>query len=68
MQSMKSNELRWQAESDARTMAQYEEIMNDKPRLQRAMKEARKQAADLQKRANAMSTAANKQQSSSKKK
>ena len=68
MQSMKSNELRWQAESDARTMAQYEEIMNDKPRLQRAMKEARKQAADLQKRANAMSIAANKQQNSSKKK
>ena len=45
-----SDELRWQAESDARTMAQYQEILQDKARMNRAIKEANKQAADLQKR------------------
>ena len=53
-----SDELRWQAESDARTMAQYQEIMQDKARMNRAIKEANKQAADLQKRTNAMKAAA----------
>ena len=53
-----SNELRWQAESDARTMAQYQEILQDKARMNRAIKEANKQAADLQKRTNAMKAAA----------
>ena len=28
-----SDELRWQAESDARTMAQYQEILQDKARM-----------------------------------
>ena len=53
-----SDELRWQAESDARTMAQYQEILQDKARMNRAIKEANKQAADLQKRTNAMRAAA----------
>ena len=53
-----SDELRWQAESDARTMAQYQEILQDKARMNRAIKEANKQAADLQKRTNAMKAAA----------
>ena len=53
-----SDELRWQAESDARTMAQYQEILQDKARMNRAIKEANKQAVDLQKRTNAMKAAA----------
>lgn len=65
---MKINEeLKWQAENDARVMAQYEEIVNDKSRMQRAVKEAKKQAADLQKRANAMNSAANKKSTTKKK-
>lgn len=55
---MRAQELKWQAESDARTMAQYQEIMADKARMGRATKEARKQASDLTKRAAAMSRAA----------
>lgn len=54
----KADELRWQAESDARTMAQYQEILSDKARMQRAMKEAKKQANDLEKRTAAMKAAA----------
>ena len=53
-----SDELRWQAESDARIMAQYQEILQDKARMNRAIKEANKQVADLQKRTNAMKAAA----------
>lgn len=47
-------ERKWQAEDDARIMAQYQEIMNDKARMSRATKEANRQARDLQKRANVM--------------
>lgn len=54
----KKQEQQWQAESDARTMAQYQEIMSDSARKNRAIKEANKQAADLTKRANAMRSAA----------
>ena len=32
-----SDELRWQAESDARTMAQYQEILQDKARMNAGM-------------------------------
>lgn len=49
----------WQAEDDARVMAQYQEIMSDKARMGRAIKEANKQASDLSKRASAMKSAAN---------
>jgi hypothetical protein len=48
------NEKRWQAESDAETMARYEEIMNDSKRRAAAIKVAKDRAADLTKRANAM--------------
>lgn len=48
------NEKRWQAESDAETMARYEEIMNDSKRKAAAIKVAKDRAADLTKRANAM--------------
>lgn len=51
---MSKNERQWQAESDARTMAEYQEIINDKSRMNRAIKCASKQADDLSKRANAL--------------
>ena len=54
----KAQEQRWQAEDDARTMANYQEILNDKGRLGRAIKVAKKQATDLNKRANAMQSVA----------
>ena len=61
----KSEQQKWQAQDDAMTMARYQEIMQDKARLQRAVKVAKQQAADLNKRAAAMSAVARK---SSKKK
>lgn len=54
-----NNELKWQAESDARTMAAYQEIIGDKKRMSRAIKVARRQAQDLTKRADAMRNVAN---------
>lgn len=62
-----SEELRWQAESDAQTMVTYQEIMGDKARMSRAIKVAKSQAANLTKRANAMQNVA-KTKSSSKRK
>ena len=56
---MSKQDLQWQAESDASTMARYQEIMSDKARMNRAIKEANKQAQDLTKRATAMRSAAN---------
>lgn len=61
----KSQQQKWQAQDDAMTMARYQEIMSDKARLQRAVKVAKQQAEDLNKRAAAMSAVAKK---SSKKK
>lgn len=55
---MTKQDLQWQAESDANTMMRYQEIMSDKARMQRAIKEASKQADDLNKRATAMRSAA----------
>ena len=52
------SDLQWQAEDDARTMARYQEIISDKARLKRATNAARKEAANLTKRANVMATAA----------
>lgn len=40
--NMTEEELKWRAEEDARTIERYQEIMNDKPRLERAMKQAQK--------------------------
>ena len=62
----KKQEQQWQAEDDARTMARYQEILSDKARMGRAIKEANKQAQDLTKRASVMKSAA-KVKSSSKK-
>lgn len=65
---MSQDEKRWQAEEDARTMARYEEIMADSSRKKAAIVEAKKQASDLNKRANAMNKVANNKSSKSKKK
>lgn len=50
----KQQEQQWQAESDASTMASYQEILGDKARMQRAIKVAKQRAEDLTKRAGAM--------------
>lgn len=63
----KQRELQWRAEDDARIMAQYQEIMNDKSRVSRAVKVAEKQANDLQKRADNMKKVANKKSTTKKK-
>jgi len=55
----KIQEQRWQAEEDARTMARYQEILGDKARMGRAVRVARQQASDLNKRAMAMNKVAN---------
>jgi len=57
---MNKEQLEWQAQDDARIMAQYEEIMNDKSRQKRAIKVAEKQAKELQQRANNMKKVAKK--------
>lgn len=66
MASQKRDELRWQAESDAQTMASYQEIMEDKARMNRAIKVAKSKAADLTKRASAMQNVAKTKTTSSK--
>lgn len=66
MASQKRDKLRWQAESDAQTMASYQEIMGDKARMNRAIKVAKPKAADLTKRASAMQSVAKTKTSSSK--
>lgn len=55
--SMSAEEKRWQAESDARTLANYQEIMNDRSRRSAAIAQAKKEAVDLRKRANVMAKA-----------
>lgn len=66
MASQKRDELRWQAESDAQTMASYQEIMGDKARMNRAIKVAKSKVADLTKRASAMQSVAKTKVTSSK--
>ena len=50
--------LKYQAEDDARTMAQYQEIMSDSARKTRAIRAAKMEAKRLTQRANAMKKAA----------
>lgn len=54
----KREDLKWQAESDADTMARYQEILGDKARMGRAIKVAETRAKDLTRRANAMQSVA----------
>lgn len=56
--TMKFDEKKWQAESDADTMARYEEIMADASRRKAAISAAKTRAADLTKRANVMNRVA----------
>ena len=67
-QQMRKRELEWRAEDDARIMAQYQDIMKDKARMDRAVKVARKQAKDLQERANTMKRVAKTNKKNDKKK
>lgn len=60
-------DLQWQAESDAHTMAQYQEILGDKARMNRAIKVAQQQAKDLNRRAAAMQNVAHTKSSGRKK-
>lgn len=53
-----SIEKTWQAEEDALTMARYQEIINDSKRRSAAIKQAMRQASELEKRASAMKLAA----------
>ena len=57
-QKISADEARWRAEEDARTMARYEEIMSDSKRRNAAVKEAKRQATDLNKRASVMNRVA----------
>ena len=57
----------WQAESDARTMAEYEAIMQDSKRKSAAVKAAKSMASDLNKRASAMNKVAGNSSKSRKK-
>lgn len=52
---LSEDELRWRAEEDARTIERYQEIINDKARLDRAMKAAKETVDNLQERAAALS-------------
>ena len=58
MASLSKEDLKWQAESDANTMAAYNEILSDKARMNRAIKAAQARAKDLTQRANAMQSVA----------
>ena len=51
---MNADELKWQAESDCRTLEEYQQIISDKARLDRAMKAAKEKVSDLQDRAKAL--------------
>lgn len=62
---MRASEQKWQAESDAQTMATYQEIMGDKARMNRAIKVAKSKAQDLTKRATAMQHVASTKRSTS---
>lgn len=58
MAKLSVDEKKWQAESDAETMARYEEIMSDSSRRNAAIKAAKEKASDLNKRASVMSKVA----------
>lgn len=51
---MSADELRWQAENDCRTLEEYQQIISDKARLDRALKAAKEKVSDLQDRAKAL--------------
>lgn len=48
MSKIIKTERDWQAEDDARVLASYQDILNDKARLKRAMRAAEKRAKELE--------------------
>lgn len=52
---MTKEDLRWQAEEDARTLVRAEEIKKDKSRSNRAVKQAKENAIKAAKEANTVS-------------
>jgi hypothetical protein len=58
MAKINSREKQWRIEEDARTLARYQEIMNDTKRRNDAIKQAKMEASNLEKQANAMKLAA----------
>ena len=68
MAKLSVDEKKWQAESDAETMARYEEIIADSARRNAAVKAAKEKASDLNKRANVMNKVAGKSTTSKSKK
>ena len=62
MKDMAANKIKteaeWMAEEDARTMAHYEEIIQDSKRKAAAIKAAKSMASDLNQRANVMNKVA----------
>lgn len=59
MAKLTAMDKKWQAESDARTMAEYQAIMENKSRMRAAQKAATEMAKDLTTRANQMSKVVN---------
>ena len=57
-EKLSAQEKKWRAESDARTMAEYQNIMEDSKRKTAAIKAAKELASDLTKRAQVMNKAA----------
>ena len=55
---LSADEKRWRAESDAETMARYQEIISDSSRKKAAIAAAKTKASELTKRAQAMQFAA----------
>lgn len=53
------DEKKWQAEEDARIMANYQAIMESKSRMRAAQQAATRMAKDLTTRANQMNTVVN---------
>lgn len=58
LSKMSAEDKKWRADSDAETMARYEEIMADAERKRMAISAARSKAADMNKRAAAMNRVA----------
>ena len=58
-----TDERRWQAEDDVRTLTRAEEIKNDRGRLSRAQAMAKKQAAEAAKVANSLGSRSKKRRS-----
>jgi len=56
--SMSADDRRWQAESDARTLAEAEEINSDEARIKAAAEAAKAMAEEKQKEAHDMQTVA----------